>query len=395
MPGWRRRMVVAGMGLLSASMVVVGGAAGASPASWRSVAVPQPQARTSHELNAVSCPTAKFCMAVGASLDASDTEGAPVAETFNGQTWSLRHPATVGSTTLLTGVSCLSATSCTAVGVSTAAGGHGTPLAEHWDGKTWRLEATKAPAGGGQLESVSCPSASTCVATGLAETGAGGNQIAGLAERWRSGGAGWAITTTPAQAGGSLLDSVSCPSMSHCVAAGTAGYSRTTKPHDLIEIWDGTRWTAPKVPSSTGLAGLLSVTCPTATSCVATGNAQPSSLAHPTATSLVYAGSTWTLHAVSQPAGSKAPADLDGVACLSATSCTAVGFATFGPQATEGVVEHWNGHIWANRTVAGSTTTVSTFHGVSCPSASLCYAVGATAGTNDGLDVLVDQGTPS
>jgi hypothetical protein len=402
MLGWRRRLVVGGVGplsvsmLLSISMLALGGAAWASPVPWHPVSVPQPQERTSHELDAVSCPSAAFCMAVGASLDASDSEGAPVAETFNGQTWSLRHPVTVGSTTEFTGVSCLTATSCTVVGASTAGGGHGTPLAEHWDGKTWRVEATKPPAGGGQLQSVSCPSASTCVATGLAETGAGGNQIAGLAERWRSGGAGWTITTTPQPAGGSLLSAVSCPSVSHCVAVGAAGYSQTTKLRDLVEIWDGTHWTSTGVPSPRGLAGLSSVSCATTTSCVATGNVQTSSLAHPTATSLVDSGSTWTVHAVPQPAGSKAPAGLDGVACLSPTSCTAVGFATYGAQDIEGaVVEHWNGHTWGNRTVSASRTIVSSFASVSCPSASVCYAAGATAGTNDGLDVLIDQGPPA
>jgi hypothetical protein len=396
MSGWRRSGLFVVVGLVSASMMLSGGAASASPATWHSVAVPQPQSRMSHELDAVSCPTATFCMAVGVSLDASDSDGAPVAETFNGQVWSLRHPTTVGATTLLDGVACLSATNCTVVGVSPVTGGVGHPVAEFWNGKTWRVEAAVDPARGGMLQSVSCPSASTCLATGLEFTSAAGGQgLASLAERWRSGGAGWTITDTPEPAGGSLLDAVSCPSTSRCVAAGTAGFNTTTKAHDLIEVWNGTRWTQSNVPTPKGLGGLSSVSCATTTSCVATGSAQSSETADPAASSLVDAGSTWTVRAVPRPAGSTPPSSLAGVICLSADSCTAVGFATFAPNTEAATVEHWDGHVWAGRTVSGSKTGISSFRAVSCASPSLCYAVGSTAGTNDGLDVLVDRGTAS
>jgi hypothetical protein len=397
MSGWRRRVLVGVVGLASAAMIAAGGVAAAGPAIWRPVAVPQPQSRTSHELDSVSCPTAGFCMAVGVSLDASDSGAVPVAETFNGRAWTRRYPTTVGPTTLLDGVSCVNAISCTAVGVSPVTGGKGHPVAEHWDGKTWRVEATAAPVHGGMFQSVSCPSASTCLATGLAYTAAGGGQgLASLAERWRSGGAGWTITDTPEPTGGSLLDAVSCPSTSRCVAAGSAGFTTTTKLHDLIDVWDGTHWTQSNAASPKNLAGLTGVSCATTASCVATGDTQRSDAAKPDPSSLVYAGSTWTVRAVPRPAGSTRPSSLDGVTCLSADSCTAVGFATFGSADTEAaVVEHWDGHAWASRTVSGSKTGISSLAGVSCASASRCFAVGSTAGTNDGLDVLVDQGSAS
>jgi len=79
-------------------------------------------------------------------------------------------------------VSCTSATACTAAGFYSNAT---TPvtLAERWNGTKWSIQTTPNPVGGSNstLDGVSCASASTCTAVGGYNNGTTG---ATLAERW-------------------------------------------------------------------------------------------------------------------------------------------------------------------------------------------------------------------
>jgi len=74
------------------------------------------------------------------------------------------HPVAWGA---LLGVSCKSATSCTAVGYyvndSTSV-----TLAERWNGTSWTIQSTPNPTGGSllQLNGVSCTSTVACTAVG-------------------------------------------------------------------------------------------------------------------------------------------------------------------------------------------------------------------------------------
>ena len=105
---------------------------------------------------------------------------------WNGTRW--RSQAISGQFTKppLTGVSCSSATACTAVG------GQDAPaqgLAERWDGRTWSLQHLRLPATAHAITmtAVSCPAANACTAVGFAGT-------LTLAEHWN--GHSWAIQTT-------------------------------------------------------------------------------------------------------------------------------------------------------------------------------------------------------
>jgi hypothetical protein len=85
----------------------------------------------------------------------------------------------------LDGVSCTSATACTAVGLSVvnSAGLQGT-LAERWDGSRWSAQPTPNPAGatGRGFGGVSCTSATACTAVGSFNSKAGKSFT--LVERW-------------------------------------------------------------------------------------------------------------------------------------------------------------------------------------------------------------------
>jgi len=109
--------------------------------SWVIVATPSPAGAINSSLNAVACSSAKSCIAVGDQGSAAGL--GTLAEHWNGKHWKpVRSPNPSGSTgTLFTGVSCPSATSCSAVGYSEGSAGDLT-LGEQWDGHTWRIVAT-------------------------------------------------------------------------------------------------------------------------------------------------------------------------------------------------------------------------------------------------------------
>jgi hypothetical protein len=89
-------------------------------------------------------------------------------------------------------------------------------LAERWDGTSWTIQSTPNPPGSTQifLDGVSCTSASSCTAVGHYQS------TLTLAEVWN--GTSWAIQGTPNKAGysDSALAGVSCTSVSACTAVG-------------------------------------------------------------------------------------------------------------------------------------------------------------------------------
>ncbi len=202
------------------------GAAGARPAERTT-----PSSGATAELYGVSCTSPSSCMAVGYVYpNAEDT----LAEYWNGKTWSVLSSPSPGQENWLEGVSCMSASHCMAVGsyLITPTGGTPTafPLAESWNGKTWSISKTPPLDSGGNFYSVSCTSNSRCMAVGTAEGPT-------LAESWN--GNTWSILQTPflSYAAGGVLDSISCPSASFCIAVGAASLSSGGS--GLAEFWNG------------------------------------------------------------------------------------------------------------------------------------------------------------
>src|SRR4051812_1695863 len=85
--------------------------------------------------------------------------------------------------------------------------------------------------------------------------------------------AGWALAAPPSAGDDTFLFGVSCPAASTCVAVG-ASAQRGSHDTPAVERWDGTSWTVDTLPHSYGPYGQLeSVSCPSATSCMAVGRA--------------------------------------------------------------------------------------------------------------------------
>jgi hypothetical protein len=196
-----------------------------------------------------------------------------LAERWNGTAWAIQptpHPRGAKASALY-GVSCTSASACTATGFYYTSTGTAMPLAERWDGMAWAIQRTPSPAtfDYNYLTAVSCTSAAACTASGyyLASTG----QVT-LAERWN--GTAWAIqpTPNPRSAKDSVLYGVSCTSAAGCTASGsyyTSGGAQLT----LAERWNGTAWAIQPTPSPRGVSAsyLAGVSCTSASACTAVG----------------------------------------------------------------------------------------------------------------------------
>ena len=220
---------------------------------------------------------------------------------------------------------------------------------------------------------MSCTSATACTATGFYADGSGHDLT--LAEAWN--GSSWTLQSTPNPGGTTTTEfnSVSCASASACVAV---GYDLTPSYTLLAEVWNGTTWTIhnPSL-SGGGSAGYLSgVSCTAASACTAVGDYSGGS-------GTVTLAERWngTAWAVQATANDPHATDnyLSGVSCTSATSCWATGSAyhRHGPVKFSTLAERWNGTSWALALPgAPSGATQSDLTSVSCQSVSNCMGVG-------------------
>ena len=147
----------------------------------------------------------------------------------------------------------------------------------------------------------------------------------------------------------------------------------------LAERWDGRTWRivptfkpAPAGPN----AALYGVACTSASACTAVGN---QTLAKTLAER--WNGHTWQVQATPNPAGAQ-NITLASVACPARTACTAFGLNHIGSFPLT-LAERWSGGRWRIQPTPGLVAVDSGSPvGVACPTVSACYAVGAY--TNNG-----------
>lgn len=311
---------------------------------WTVDRIPSP----SHvsELDGVSCPSQRTCIAVGQYFRSSHNElhggyfgwgsGLTVAERWNGRSWSIQHPVNPGGNSvngsgvsMLNAVSCATTTSCTAVGSyfgPTRAGG-GT-IAEHWNGKRWSVQKTPASTGlNGTLDAVSCASSVSCMAVGAIANDPRTRDRA-LAERWN--GTKWSVVHLPEPAHTTVaaLSGVDCLSTAVCIAVGNFTTQRVVPGTErfpgagMAERWNGSKWTVRRIRPGIDLASL---SCASTHICMAVG---PS-------TEVRLSRTGWST--------AKTPSqhDFSAVSCPAKRTCIAVGGGT--------LAERWNGHRWSRQ----------------------------------------------
>ena len=330
-------------------------------------------------LASVSCATTTECFAVGL-FSGPKTQRGTLIERWDGTSWSIvPSPSPAGSTFGLSAVSCSSATSCSAIGYLTttnAAGPRFGMLAEQWDGTSWSIVAGPNPAGATDtsVRAVSCSSTTTCIAVGGYQPSATTDGAeATLAEQWD--GTAWSIAANPTGVSRSGLSAVSCPAIASCFAVGDSYDGTVTRP--LLEQGHGTAWSilaSPSVPPSL-VATLDGISCPSPVSCFAVGSYSSSTT---TARSLVerWDGTSWSVVPSPNPAGASSTI-LHGVSCASATNCFAVG-TYIAANTWRTFTLRWNGTSWTDQPVPNPGRSNRNYlYGVSCTSATSCFAVGA------------------
>lgn len=190
-------------------------------------------------------------------------------------------------------------------------------LIEQWDGSSWSVQASPNPPGGSEnlLWSVSCVSSSSCVAVG--ESRQANHSKDAFIERWN--GSTWSIDASPTLSGG--LRGISCTAETACMAVGgTEGHGTEGHPaasSGIAEAWNGSSWNS--APLREPMRG---VSCTAQNSCVAVGG----ELDHHQAYAEHWNGSEWSKDLLGRPPeASDEPRELNGVSCAP-TACIGVGW---------------------------------------------------------------------
>lgn len=331
-------------------------------------------------LDAVSCPSAGLCMAIGTTgpngTPPTGASDATVVLRWNGRTWA-RPPVPKPRTDSLDGIWCRSATWCLAVGGTwlNASGSKSAPVAEQWDGRAWTVlpVPSQAHTFSSWLTSIDCTSPTACAAVGSYTTAKDGYNTPSyaLAEGWN--GTAWRLEHVNPAPSGAVLGSVSCYSARACTAVGTSG---PDGPGLVAERWNGIAW-APQDTEPSGGAGpggFSAVSCASATTCTAVGDSGGDDNQGLTET---WNGRTWW-----GSQGMVAPSDgstLSGVTCFSGTKCLAVG-SYDGVRGNVTLAARSHGRTWSVQRTPNvpRPATDSMLGAISCASPSACLAVGGS-----------------
>lgn len=241
--------------------------------------------RLNGSLDSISCTGRRFCEGIGRAAGTGTLAGE-----ISGGRW---HKQAVSSEASEQGgwtdVSCATPSFCMAVGESSPVvenGRYFAPASASWNGSAWRYQPVAPLSAAGALTSVSCRSAQACIAVGYIDTSNASLQYETteedqhdmpLVERWN--GTSWAIeaVSNPLPGGSGLFESVSCASATSCVAVGL--HSASGEGNDDVPIyarWNGAAWTASVLVNAGGgrsedSANLESVSCPGVAACMAVG----------------------------------------------------------------------------------------------------------------------------
>ncbi len=323
-----------------------------------------------------ACVSATWCVAVGSGTvlhgQTRLTSNTALIWRFGGRSWRLADRLRVRQGALLS-VSCVSSSFCMAVGRT--GNPLGRVLAVEWNGRAWSLVRAADPASSGNgdaLGSVDCLSRSDCWAVGGVNLGEGSPHLRhDLVEHWN----GRAFTAVAAPVTGNSLIAIACPGPANCWASGyPSGSQRST---NEIEHFDGRAWRTVRVQASFA-GGASGISCRTFATCWLVGATTGGGLRP---TSLRLLEGTWRNVAMVSP--SYPDVTLQGLSCASASDCWAVGGnylvgpGITRPSKTAPFGEQWDGSSWQIAEVLGPAASRSGFFATAaCAPTGLCIAAG-------------------
>jgi len=345
---------------------------------------PQLATTDGSSLGGISCPSASVCFAVG-----SNSSGNALVEqtTDAGSQWV---SDTSGVTGLgLDAISCADPDHCVAVGGESLGGIIGPSnavLVTSDGGTTW--QASTVPSVDGYLTSVSCPDAEHCWATsavGIVGTSTvivstdGGTSWTDL---------NWSAPPLPDSQSdlmSSQLTSIDCTTTSDCLAVGQATYNTTLVPplenQGVVSTTNdgGQTWHTQLISANV----ITGISCPSADDCVAVGQ-DPVTAGHDSAYSAYRivthdGGATWTVSTLSagaQLAQGNNPA-INAISCSDASHCVAAGVVFDTNKYETPVLSTTDGGaIWSDQ---GTNPAGADLESVACVTSSSCWAVGFTS----------------
>jgi hypothetical protein len=348
--------------------------------SWSVVSVPNTSNLQNNYLSGIACISGSQCWSVG-NYSVNGLISQTLIEHWDGTGWTIMRSPNNDMQTL-SAVTCLSSSDCWAVGAyPSESDGWQHALFDHWDGRSWTAVTTPFVNGNYYLNSVTCTSSSQCWAAGYYFDPVNNNGFNHtVVERWD--GTSWTIVSSPNTSAtqNNVLNGVTCSSVADCWAVGYYDSGNSVK-QTLIEHWDGNLWRIVTSPNTLPVeSNLLSgIACASASECWAVGDSSdPSGKIYQTLIEQ-WNGTSWSI--VSSPNTLPVQSNfLSGVACSAVADCWAVGY--FIGNAAQGganqtLIEHWNGTSWSIATSPNTSTTQNNLLlGVTCPSASQCWAVG-------------------
>ena len=236
----------------------------------------------------VSCPSTGTCFLDGPGDDAT------LVRATGATSWSLRRVPS--GPTALSAVACPTTALCDAVGPGVA-------MRSTDGGITWTTTLKISPYDSTILGALACPTAMVCLAGGLRENPR--FVPSPVLYRSENGGMTWQRTAAPAV--DATITSISCATVSICVASSADSSYEPTGSHLLRSTDGGMTWSIVSKVAS----GITGISCSSQTDCTAV-----------TFSGAVYvtsdAGASWTPSA-------QVSADFGSVDCLSSTTCLASG----------------------------------------------------------------------
>jgi hypothetical protein len=329
------RAVPAAAALAAAALVAVGPASTAGAAA-RPASPAQGYSPVAGRFYGVSASSTTDAWAVGLS------ETGSLIQHWNGSTWSI----SLDSSGYLVGVAARYWNDVWAVGGTNWF----SPVATviwHFNGSYWAQVPSPSPDGGGYLNGVVATSRGNAWAVGLIAPGGDGvpaSYTVPLIEHWN--GKKWQVQPVVVPPAGGQFDGVAATSKKDVWAVGQAGGSSEGSTENLIEHWNGYRWSVVPSPNPAGSVNshLSSVSVVSPTNAWAVGTSNNGS----TSQTLVehWNGQSWKIVPSPTPDGDD---QLNAIATVSAKNAWAVGMTK--PSSCYPLcgtlIEHWNGYRWS------------------------------------------------
>jgi hypothetical protein len=301
----------------------------------------------------------------------------PLAEHFDGKTWSIVPTPTLSSggvnppNAQFFGVGAVSSNDVWAVGIKTGPDNpdFGEQLIEHWDGTSWSVDTTGPEIEGDDLRNVAAISANNVWAFG-----------GGLVEHWD--GTAWSIVPSGFPSGITGLSAVSVDSAKNIWALG----SNNTGGEFLLEF-NGTTWSQvaamPTINGEHMNAGSITAISPTDVWIAGYGFFTSIRVGRRTMTIDHPAVAQWngtSLSVVPSPAPANSPPETSsftGIAAVSANDIVAVGLIRGSSLLdSQTLIEQWNGTSWSIVSSPSPSTTENYLDAVTAVSDGMVVAVG-------------------